>query len=218
MSQTVPAPPETAPASPPPGEKKGVWSVLRGLTWRVKIAFPLVLLGLAFVVYLTGKSATLKLTCMHNIRSGEISVWTDDQLVYFGKLSSTNKKRFGLFGGKTPVLGSKAAPVTFTQSVKVPDGPHRLRIQVVGDGYDQSRTIPVDFGADTQSTVSINALNRSLQVNWKDTHFSPISAETPWYMRYGKAVFITIFGSIVSALMGMVVQEIMGKLRKPART
>ena len=192
--------------------------MVRGLSWRVKLAFPLVLVGIGFVVYLTGRSATLKLVCTHNIRSGEITVWTDDQLVYSGKLSSTSKKRFGLFGGKTPLVGGKPAPVTFSQSVKVPDGPHKLRIQVVGDGYDQSRTIPVDFGANTQSTVSINALSRTLQVNWKDTHFAPVSAETPWYMRYAKAVFITIFGSIISALMGMVVQEILGKLRQPART
>ena len=192
--------------------------MLRGLSWRAKVAFPLVLVGIGFVVYLTGKSATLKLTCVHNLRSGEISVWTDDQLVYSGKLSSAAKKRFGLFGGKTPLVGGKTAPVSFSATLKVPDGPHRLRIQVVGDGYDQSRAIPVDFGADTSSTVSVSALSRNLQVNWKDTHFQPISAETPWYMRYGKAVFITIFGSIVSALMGMVVQEILGKLRQPART
>ena len=192
--------------------------MLRGLSWRAKVAFPLVLVGIGFVVYLTGKSATLKLTCLHNIHSGEISVWTDDQLVYSGKLSSTAKKKFGLFGGKTPLIGGKPAPVTFSKTVKVPDGPHKLRIQVAGDGYDQSRSISMNFSPDTQSTVSINALSRNLQVSWKDTQFAPASAETPWYMRYGKALFITIFGSIISALMGMVVQEILGKLKQPART
>ncbi len=195
-----------------------MWRIVRGLSWRAKIAFPLVLAGIGFVVYLTGRSATLKLTCVHSLRSAEISVWTDDQLVYSGVLSSAAKKRFGLFGGKTPLIGGKPAPVTFSKTMKVPDGPHKLRIQIVGEGYDQARTIPVDFGANTQSTIAVNALSRTLQVSWKDTHFEPVSAETPWYMRYAKALFITVFGSIISALMGMVVQEILGKLRQPART
>ncbi len=217
MYQMVTGSPEAMPPPSPPG-KKSVWTTLRGLSWRAKMALPLVLIGIGFVVYLTGKSATLKLTCVHNLRSGEISVWTDDQLVYSGKLSSTTRKRFGLFGSRTPLLGGKSGSVTFSKTLRVPDGPHKLRIQVVGDGYDQSRSIPVDFGADTQSTVSINALSRTLQVSWKDTHFEPVSAETPWYMRYAKALFITLFGSIISALMGMVVKEILEKLRQPART
>ena len=206
------------PTVPPPiNGKRSVWTVLRGLSWRAKIAFPLVLVGLGFVVYLTGKSATLKLTCVHSLRSGEISVWTDDQLVYSGKLAGAGKKRFGIFGSKTPLVGGKAAPVTFIKTVKVPDGPHKLRIQVAGDGYEQSRSVSMNFSPDTQSTVSINALSRNLQVTWKDTEFSPASAENPWYMRYGKALFITIFGSIISALMGMVVKELLEKFR-PART
>ena len=217
MSPTVTGSPEAAPAPPPassPG-KKTVWTVLRGLSWRAKIAFPLVLIGLGFVVYLTGKSATLKLTCTHGLRSGEIAVWADDQLVYSGKLSGTGKKRFGLFGGKTPLIAGK--PATFTQTVKVPDGPHKLRVQVVGEGYDQSKSISMNFSPDTQSTISINALSRNLQVSWKDTQFTPAGAETPWYMRYGKALFITVFGSIISAVMGMVVKELLEKFR-PART
>ncbi|HVP44067.1 MAG TPA: hypothetical protein VMS96_11585 [Terriglobales bacterium] len=213
MSSSVTSSPEAMPPAPAPG-KRNAWALLRGLSWRVKIALPLVLAGIGFVVYLTGKSATLKLTCQHNLRSGEIRVWTDDQLVYSGKLSST-KKRFGLFG-KTPLTSGKAA--TFSHTVKVPDGPHKLRIQVVGEGYDASRVIPVDFSPDTQSTVSINALSRNLQVNWKDTQFLPASGETPWYLRYGKALFITLFGSVISAVMGMVVKEILEKLRQPART
>ena len=219
MSSTVTGSPEAMPAPPPPAPaKKSLWAVLRGLSWRAKVAFPLVLMGIGFVVYLTGRSATLKLTCQHNLHSGAISIWTDDQLVYSGKLGNAGKKAFGLFGSKTPLLGGKAGPATFSQTVKVPDGPHKLRIQVVGEGYDESRTVSVDFSPDTQSTVSINALSRNLQVNWKDTHFVPASAATPWYMRYGKALFITMFGSILSALMGMVVQEILGKLKQPARS
>ncbi len=192
--------------------------MLRALSWRAKIAVPVVLIGIGFVVYLTGKSATLKLTCVHNLRSGEISVWTDDQLVYSGKLSSTAKKRFGLFGGKTPLIGGKAAPATFAKTIKVPDGPHRLRIQVSGDDYDQSRSLSMNFSPDTQSAVSVNALSRNLQLSWKDTQFAPESGEAPWYLRYAKALFITVFGSVISAVMGMAVKEILEKLRQPART
>ena len=133
-------------------------------------------------------------------------------------MSNAPKKKFGIFSSKTPLIGGKPAPATFSQTLKVPDGPHSLRIQVVGEGYDQSRTVPVDFSPDTQSTVAVSALSRNLQVNWKDTHFAPSSAEAPWYARYAKALFITIFGSIISALMGMVVQEILTKLRQPARS
>ena len=207
-----------AAAPPPLTGRNRVLAILRGLSWKAKIAFPLVLVGIGFVVYLTGKSATLRLTCQHNLRSGELRVWADDQLVYSGQLSNAPKKRFGIFSSKTPLIGGKAGAVTTSQTLKVPDGPHSLRIQVVGEGYDQSRTVPVDFSPDTQSTVAISALSRNLQVNWKDTHFAPTSAATPWYGRYAKALFITIFGSIISALMGMVVQEILTKLRQPART
>lgn len=202
--------PTPAAAPQPPAGPKRFLSVLRGLSWKAKIAFPLVLVGIGFVVYITGKSASLRVTCQHNLRAGELKLWADDQLVYSGKLSGAAKKRFGLFPSKTP--GS------FSQTLKVPDGHHNLRIQVVGDGYDQSRTIPVDFSPDTQSTVAISALSRNLQVNWKDTHFAPVSADTPWYVRYAKALFITIFGSIISAVMGMVVQEILTKLRQPVRS
>ena len=208
-------PTHTAPQ--PPAERNRYLKVLRGLSWKAKVAFPLVLVGIGFVVYLTGKSATLRLTCQHNLRAGELRVWADDQLVYSGKLSNAPKKRFGIFGFKTPLTTGKGGAATVSQTLKVPDGPHSLRIQVVGEGYDQSRTVPVDFSPDTESTVAISALSRSLQVNWKDTHFTPASSATPWYTRYAKALFITIFGSIISALMGMVVQEILAKLRQPAR-
>ncbi len=213
----VDTPATTAAPQPPPTAKRFL-SILRGLSWKAKVAFPLVLVGIGFVVYLTGKSATLRLICQHNLRSGELRVWADDQLVYSGRLSNAPKRRFAILGFKTPALPGKAGAATLSETVKVPDGPHSLRIQVVGDGYDQSRTVPVDFSPDTQSTVAISALSRGLQVNWKDTHFAPASSATPWYARYAKALFITIFGSIISALMGMVVQEILSKLRQPARS
>lgn len=210
MSQAVTEQPNpTTPAfAPPPPAPKRFLRVLRSLSWKARIALPLVLVGIGLVVYLTGKSANLHLICQHNLRSGELKVWADDQLVYSTKLSNAAKKKFSLFGSKTPGV--------FSQTVKVPDGHHNLRVQVVGDGYDQSRTIPVDFGADTQSNVSINALGRNLQVSWKDTQFAPASSDTPWYVRYAKALFITLFGSIISALMGMVVKELLEKLRQPA--
>jgi len=204
MSQAV-----TEPPNPP--AKKSLPAVLRSLSWKAKLALPLVLVGIGMVVYLTGKSASLHLICQHSLRSGELRVWADDQLVFSGKLSGVAKKKFPLFGSKT-------TPGVSTLTFKVPDGHHNLRVQVVGDGYDQSRMIPVDFSADTQSNVSVNALSRSLQVSLKDTRFAPASGDSPWYVRYGKALFITLFGSIISALMGMVVREVIEKFRQPART
>ena len=199
------------PATPPPAEKKGFFAVLRSLSWKARIAVPLVLVGIGLVVYMTGKSASLHLICQHNLRSGELRIWADDQLVYSGKLSGTAKKKF-------PIFGAKTTPGVSTLTFKVPDGHHNLRVQVAGDGYDQTRTIPVDFSADTQSNISVNALGRSLQVSVKDTRFAPASGDSPWYMRYAKALFITVFGSILSALVGMVVRELIEKFRQPART
>ncbi len=180
--------------------------LVRGLSWRVWIALPLVLVGIGVVVYITGRSASLHLIVQHNVRSAELKVWADDQVVFSGKLAGS-KKRFGLFPKTQGV---------FSQTLRVPDGHHSLRVQLTGDNYDQSRTIPVDFSADTQSTVSINALTRTLQVSWEGSVFAPAASSTPWYVRYAKALFITIFGSIISALMGMVVKEILEKLRQPA--
>lgn len=209
MSQAVTEQPN--PPAPPPTEKKSFFDVLRSLSWKAKMAVPLVLVGIGVVVYLTGKSASVHLICQHNLRAGELRVWADDQLVYSGKLSGVARKRFGIFG-------AKSTPGVSTLTFKVPDGHHNLRVQVVGDNYDQSRTIPVDFSADTQSNVSVNALSRSLQVSLKDTRFAPVAGDSPWYVRYGKALFITIFGSIISALMGIVVRELIEKFRQPVRT
>ncbi len=202
-TSTEPAAPEKSPAPQP----NRLAAAIRSLSWKTWAAFGVVLIGIGLFVTFTGNAARLHLICQHNVRSGELNVWADDQLVYSGKLSGSSKKKFGIFGGKTQ--GS------FAQTVKVPDGHHNLRVRIFGEGYDQSRTIPIDFSADTEATVSINALTRNLQVNWRDTRFAASAANTPWYAKYAKALFFTIFGSIISALMGMVVRDVIEKLRKP---
>lgn len=180
--------------------------VVRSLSWRAYTAFVLVLVAIGFLVSYTGKSGKLHLVVQHNIRNGELRVWAGEQLVYVGKLTTSTKKRFG-------ILPPKGSGSGFSQTVKAPDGHYNLRVQVVGDNAEVSRSIPLDLVGDTEATVSISAYGKNLQVNWKDTHFAPIAAESPWYVRYAKALFLTVFGAIVSALMGMVVREIIEKLK-----
>ncbi len=181
--------------------------VLKSLSWKAYLAFLLALVGIGFLVSYTGKSGKLHLVVQHNLRSGELRVWAGEQLVYVGKLTSSTKKRFG-------ILPQKGAAGGFSQTVKAPDGHYNLRVQVVGDNFDQTRSVPVDLVGDTEATVAISAYGKNLQVNWKDTRFSPIDAGSPWYLRYAKALFLTIFGAIVSAMMGMVVREVMEKLKR----
>lgn len=178
--------------------------VLKSLSWKAYVAFALVLVGIGFLVSYTGRSGKLHLVVQHNLRNGELRVWAGEQLVYVSKLTTSTKKRFGIL----PQKGGG-----FSQTVKAPDGHYSLRVQVIGDSFEQTRSIPVDLMGDTEATVLISAYGRNLQVNWRDTRFSPIDAGSPWYVRYAKAVFITIFGAIISAMMGMVIREIIEKLK-----
>jgi hypothetical protein len=203
--EVIPTQPQRNAAPPPPPNH--ILTVLKSLSWKAWVAFALVLVGIGFLVSFTGKSAKLHLVCQHNLRNGELRVWAGDQLVYVGKLTTSTKKRFGFLPPKNAS--------GFSQTVKAPDGHYDLRVQVLGDNYDQSRSIPVDLAGDTEATVTISAYSRNLQVSWRDTRFAPIAADTPWYVKYAKALLITIVGSIISAMMGIVVREIIEKLRHP---
>jgi predicted Ser/Thr protein kinase len=79
--------------------------------------------------------SNLAFRCSHDFRAAEFSVWVDDDLILVGKLTSRKHD--------------------FSQTVHVPSGSHTVRVQIKGEGYDQTREIKADLPPD--GTLAIRA-------------------------------------------------------------
>jgi hypothetical protein len=170
---------------------------------RVSILTGLVLL-LGFVIYTVASapSATLNLICRHNFRNAELSVFIDGKLDRTESISGIAKKRFGLFD--TRIEG------TFSKSIAVPAGEHVLQVRVksAADSFDQSKQCGINIGAGKDATVIVSAQRSGMTLAYSGP---PPSAtmEGSGYFSYLRTVAATVFGSIVSAAIGFVVQDFM---------
>jgi len=77
-------------------------------------------------------------------------------------------------------------------------------------GYDRTRSIPGDFSRGQESTLSIDS-GRDLSLAWRATGGAsttePGSPSSSSWLKYAGSIILTIFGSIVSASIGVVVQD-----------
>src|SRR5258706_9216470 len=157
-----------------------------------------VLLGIAAVWSLP--SATLRLVCRHDFRSADLTVSVDGEVVHTGAVTGAVRKWFGVFERTEGSYGT---------AVRVSSGRHLVAVRLRAPGYDRTRSIQGDFSRGQKSTLSIDS-GRDLSLAWRVTGGAsapePGSPSSSW-LKYASSILLTIFGSIVSASIGVVVQD-----------
>jgi hypothetical protein len=180
--------------------KDGVWNAVRRLSPKARFALSLGLLAailLCVSAYLSLPSATLRLVCRHDFRSADLTVWIDGSIVHTDTMTGAVKKVWGLLE-KTEGTYSRTLPVT--------SGKHVVQVSIRGTGYDRTRSIQADFARGKESTLGIDS-GRDLLLAWR----APVAGTEPAggtsVFRYAGSVLMTIFGSVVSASIGVLVQD-----------
>ncbi len=158
----------------------------------------LVLLGISGLLSLP--SATLRLVCRHDLRSADITVSIDGAVLHTGTVTGASRKWFGVLE-KTEGSYSAILPVS--------SGRHVVVVRLRAPGYDRTRSIQGDFRRGQESTLTVDA-GRDLSLAWRDPGGAgaaePASASSSW-LKYAGSILLTIFGSIVSASIGVLVQD-----------
>jgi len=162
-------------------------------------ALAAILLGVSAAIFLP--SATLQLVCRHDFRSAELTVSIDGEVVHTEALTGTVRKWFGVLD-KTE--GSYAT------SLSVGAGRHVVGVRLRAPGYDRVRSIEGEFSRGKESTLSIDAV-RGLSLAWRGAGSGGAAADPPSaaasVFKYAGSIVMTIFGSIVSASIGVLVQD-----------
>jgi hypothetical protein len=187
-----------------------VWQPTRTRARRLPITVWLIL-GLflfaaalmAIHVTLVARDASLRLKVQHGLRSAQLSVWVDDDLVYSRKLVGTMKRKFGII---PDLQGS------LSETLPVPSGTHQVRVRVASDdGSAQESMITGEFARNSQRTLAVNARRSDVSLNWQgaDASVTDSSASaTGWFSRYTGSLIMTVAGSIVSALAGYIIRDL----------
>jgi hypothetical protein len=173
---------------------------VRRLSPKARLALSLGFLAailLCVSAYLSLPSSTLRLVCRHDFRSADLTVWIDGSVVHTDTMTGAVKKVWGLLE-KTEGTYSRTLPVT--------SGKHVVQVRVRGTGYDRTRSIQADFARGKESTLGIDS-GRDLFLAWR----TPVAGTEPAggtsVFRYAGSVLMTIFGSVVSASIGVLVQD-----------
>ena len=157
-----------------------------------------VLLGISALLSLP--SATLRLVCRHDFRSADLTVSVDGEVVHTGAVTGAARKWFGVF---------ERTEGSYSTAVPVSSGRHLVAVRLRAPGYDRTRNIQGDFSRGQESTLSIDS-GRELSLAWRGTGGAsatePGSPSSSW-LKYAGSILLTIFGSIVSASIGVVVQD-----------
>lgn len=161
---------------------------------------------LAVHTAMAGKDASLHLSLQHAFRSADVSVWVDGDLAYSGKLKGSVKKKFGLIPGSVQGRLSEIVPVSA--------GTHQVRVRVVSeDGSAQQDSLSGDFIRNAERELSVSARPSGLSLAWLATNAAASSSSQGWFTRYANALFLTIAGSIISAITGFALRELPGHIR-----
>jgi hypothetical protein len=155
---------------------------------------------------LSGKDATLHLTVQHGFRNADFSLWIDDDLAYSGKLAGSMKRKFGVIPASVQGSLSEILPVSA--------GTHKIRVRVESEGGStQQDSLAGDFARNTERELSISARPSGLSLEWRATNASSASSGSGWFVRYAGALFLTLGGSIISALTGFALKELPAHIR-----
>jgi hypothetical protein len=178
-----------------------VRDLVRHLSPKARLALALgfvaaVLLGIS--AYLLLPSASLKLVCRHDFRSAELTVSIDGEVVLRDTVTGAVKKLWGVL---------EKTEGTYTRILPVSAGKHVVQVRMRGTGYDRARTIAGEFPRGREATLGIDS-GRDLILAWRGTAAAPEPAAGggSWF-RYAASVLMTIMGSVVSASIGVLVQD-----------
>ncbi|PYX71808.1 MAG: hypothetical protein DMG72_16350 [Acidobacteria bacterium] len=171
--------------------------------WIVLGLFTVAAILMALYTASLAKTATLHLKVQHGFRSAQIYLWVDGDLAYSGKLTGSAKKKFGLIPDS--VQGS------LSQNVPLTSGKHLIRVQVASDdGSTVDDGISGEFVRNSERNLSVSARRGDLSLSWQVANSTV--GESPdhvgWLGRYASTLFLTIAGSIISALTGYAIREL----------
>jgi len=157
-----------------------------------------VLLGISALVSLP--SATLRVVCRHDLRSADLTVSIDGEVLHTGTVTGAARKWFGVF---------EKTEGSYSTTLPVGSGRHLVAVRLRAPGYDRTRSIQGDFSRGTESTLNVDS-GRDLSLAWRGTSGAgaadAASASSSW-LKYAGSILLTIFGSIVSASIGVLVQD-----------
>lgn len=167
---------------------------------------------LALHTAVSGKDSSLHLRLQHGFRSAQVTVLIDGHKVYAGKLVGYSKKKYALFG--ETVEGS------LSQVLPVRSGVHEVLVRVEpGDGTIQEENLSGAFASGVGRDLSVSARHSGLTMSWAgESEAAPTeapaeSSSPTWFSKYAGSVFLTVVGSIASALTGFAIRELPGYLR-----
>jgi hypothetical protein len=188
---------------------------LLALPFKAQIVLGIFLLAalmLALHTAFAGKDSSLHLRLQHGFRSAQLTVLVDGHKVYSGKLVGYSKKKYALFGETVEGSLSQVFPVS--------SGTHEVLVRVEpGDGTVQEESVAGEFASGMGRDLSATARHSGLTLSWQGeseaaTLQEPTASTTPsWFSKYAASLFLTIAGSIASALTGFAIKELPGYLR-----
>jgi hypothetical protein len=149
-------------------------------------------------------SATLTVVCRHDFRRGEITVSVDDDVALSDTLAGSTSRRW--FGVVEKTGG------TYTRTVPVPAGKATVEVRLRASGYDRTRRIEADFHRGQQAVLSVDSGREALA--WRtaapetgDVAAPAAARDSQGWFKYASPILFTILGSIVSASIGVFLQD-----------
>jgi len=106
---------------------------------------------------------------------------------------------------------------TYTRAIPVSSGKHVIQVRMHAPGYDSTRSIRGDFSRGKEYTLSVDS-GRDLSLSSRNTGGEAVSPEGGGggsWLTYGRSLLVTIFGSIVSATIGVYVQAFLHSRKHP---
>jgi hypothetical protein len=191
--------------------KAGLDTIVRPLSFKARIAIGLGILAsvaVGIAVFLTLPSAMLNVVCRHDFRSVELTVSIDGDVVLEKTLSGSVRKWLGVVertGG------------TYARAIPVTSGKHVVEVRLHAAGYDSTRTIRGDFGRGREYTLTVDP-GRELSLSRRNPAgetAAPDRREDTAWLTYGRSLLLTVFGSIVSATIGVFVQAMLRSRKNP---
>jgi hypothetical protein len=164
---------------------------------------------MAMYTAFTAKDATLHLRLQHGFHNVQVSVWVDGDFVYSGKVSGSIRKKFGW-------IPTASAQGSLSQLIPVRSGQRNVRVRIEpDDAAMQEASISGDFTHSIERDLSVTARRSGLSLSWQGTGSAPAetSSSFGWFSRYAGSFFLTIAGSIMSALTGFAIKELPARLR-----
>ena len=155
------------------------------------------------------KDASLHLKLQHGFHEAQVSLRVDGDLAFSGRVTGAARKKFGIIP-TDPMQGS------LSQIIAVRSGQHKICVKIEpGDGAAQEDSIKGDFSSNAERDLPVSAHHSALSLSWQGTSGTPVetSSSSTWLSRHAGSFFLTMVGSVMSAIAGYVLKELPCRLR-----